>query len=290
MKHALVALAAAIGAVGVLPVVHATDNYAFYSANNVVGLSLGSQHQNYSEFINGATADGNYGDVKPSYRLYATTQRDWRNISDLYFAVSASYASGSTTYDGALVNLITGAQTPVTQRTPTRLFDWNIRGGKAFTLNEDETVQLIPYLDYAQHHWDRLDGGGEGDYSEYYKHSVISAGVIGQYAVTDVLVLSAEAQLGYLYNASVHAPALEGLIDLGNGEYINGTNGPIILGNHDTVMLSLGVDYALTYNFHVTADYRWQRYGYGMGVNNDFSEPNSTSIMQRVEVGIALTF
>jgi len=27
-----------------------------------------------------------------------------------------------------------------------------------------------------------------------------------------------------------------------------------------------------------------------MGVNNDFSEPNSTSIMQRVEVGVALTF
>lgn len=290
MKHAIAALAAAIGAAGLLPSVHATDNYDLYNANNVVGLSLGSQHQNYSEFINGATADGNYGDIKPSYRLYASSQRDFLGIRDLYFAASASYASGSTTYDGALINYITGAQTPVTQRTPTHLFDWDIRGGKAFALNEDETVQLIPYLDYAQHHWDRLDGGGEGDYSEYYKHTVLSVGLIGQYVPTDRLVLSAEAQLGYLYDASVRAPSHEGLINLGNGEYINGTNGPIILGNHNTVMLGFGADYALTDKFHVTADYRWQRYGYGMGINNDFTEPKSTTIMQRVEVGIALTF
>jgi opacity protein-like surface antigen len=290
MKHAFAALAVALGAAGVLPLAHATDNEAFRRANNVVGLSLGAQHQNYRELMSGATVDSNIGDIKPSYRLYATAQRDLLGISDLYLGASVSYASGSNTYDGSLVNLLTGEQTPVTSRTPTRLFDWNLRAGKAFTLNEAETIQLIPYVDYAQHRWDRLDGGDFGDYSEHYSHSVISLGAIGQYSPTERLVLSAEAQLGYLYDASVRARALEGYIPVGNGYYLVGPDGPIVLGNHGSVMFGLGADYAVTPTFHVTAGYRWQRYGYGVGVNNSFQEPTSKTVMQRVEVGVALTF
>lgn len=290
MKHAIVAVAAAIGAVGLVRTGHATDNYALYSADNVIGLSLGSQHQHYSEYGSGSILDGDYGAVEPSYRVYLSALRDWRGYSNLYFAASASYASGSTTYNGALQNLLTGATTPYTHNKPTRLVDWNIRAGKGFALNEDENVQLIPYLDYAQHYWDRLNGGGIGDYSEYYRHDALSLGVIGQYAPNDRWVLSAEVQAGYLFNASVRAPALEGKLNLGNGYYLQGINGPITLGNHTAVMFSLGADYAVTYHFHVTADYRWQRYGYGEGVNNAFIEPNSATIMQRFEVGFALTF
>jgi hypothetical protein len=290
MKHSIVALAAAVGAVGVVPAAHATDNDTFFRANNVIGFSLGSQHQNYREFQNGATIDSNKGDVKPSYRLYATAQRDWLGIRDLYLGASVSYASGSNTYDGSLVNLITGEQTPVTNRTPTRLFDWNLRAGKAFTLNQAATLQMIPYLDYAQHRWDRLDGGSYGDYSEHYSHSVISLGVIGQYSPSEKLMLSAETQLGHLYDASVRARSLEGTLYLGDGYYIRGADGPIVLGSHNSVMFGLGADYAVTTTFHVTANYRWQRFGYGMGVNNGFQEPTSKTIMQRVEVGIALTF
>jgi hypothetical protein len=291
MKHAIVALAAAVGAAGVLPAANATDNDTFFRANNVIGLSFGSQHQNYREFVNGAIVDSNKGDVKPSYRLYATAQRDWFGIRDLYLGASVSYASGSNTYDGALVNFISGEQTPISSPTPTRLFDWNLRAGKAFTLNEAATLQLIPYLDYAQHRWDRLDGGGYGDYSEHYSHSIVSVGAIGQFAPTERLVLSVEAQLGHLYDASVSIPYFEGKIfDLGSGYYLRGPNGPIILGSSNTVMFGVGADYAVTSTFHVTANYRWQRYGYGVGVNNDLTEPKSRTIMQRAEVGIALTF
>jgi hypothetical protein len=290
MKHTTVALVAAIGAVGLVRTGHATDNYALFSADNVVGLSLGSQHQHYSEYYGGSIADGNYGGVQPSYHVYFSALRDWRNISNLYFAGSVSYANGSTTYNGALQNYLTGATTPYSDRTPTRFVDWNIRAGKGFALNEDENVQLIPYLDYSQHYWDRLNGGGEGDYSEYYRHRAVSVGVIAQYAPSDKWVLSAEAQAGYLFHATVLAPSHEGIINLGNGYYLQGTNGPIKLGNHTTVMAGVGADYAVTYHFHVTANYSWQRYGYGQGVNNDFIEPTSRTIMQRFEVGFALTF
>jgi opacity protein-like surface antigen len=290
MKHPIAVLAASIGAASLLPAAHATDNETLFRANNVIGFSLGSQQQNYREFINGATADSNKGDIKPSYRLYATAQRDWLGIRDLYLGASVSYASGSNTYDGALVNLITGEEKPFSARQPTRLFDWNLRVGKAFTFNQAESVQLTPYLDYAQHRWDRLDSGDLGSYSEHYSHSVVSLGVIGQYAPTEKLVLSAEAQLGYLYDASVRARSLEGLLYLGDGYFIRGANGPITLGNHNTVKLGVGADYAVTSSFHVTANYGWQRYGYGKGVNNDFTEPKSSTIKQRFEVGFALTF
>jgi hypothetical protein len=290
LKHTIVALVAAIGAVGFVRTSHATDNYALFSADNVVGLSIGSQHQHYSEYYGGSIEDGNYGGVQPSYRVYFSALRDWRNITNLYLAGSISYANGSTTYDGNLVNYVTGVQTPYSDTTPTRFVDWNIRVGKGFALNEEESVQLIPYVDYAQHYWDRLNGGGEGDYSEYYRHHVISTGVIAQYALNDKWVFNAEAQFGYLFSATSQAPSLEGTINLGNGYYIQGANGPIKLGNHTTVMAGFGADYAVTYHFHVTANYSWQRYGYGQGVNNDFTEPTSRTIMQKFEVGFALTF
>jgi hypothetical protein len=290
MKHTIVALAAAIGAVGLVRPAHAIDNYALFSADNVVGLSIGSQHQHYSEYLNGSIADGNYGGVQPSYRAYFSVLRDWRNFSNLYFAGGVSYANGSTTYNGALINYLTGAQTPLTSNTPTRFVDWNIRAGKGFALNEDESFLLIPYLDYSQHYWDRLNGGGVGDYSEYYRHHAIGTGVIAQYALNDKWVFSAEAQFGYLFNATSLAPSHEGLIYVGDGYYLQGTNGPIKLGNHTTVMAGLGADYAVTYHFHVTASYSWQRYGYGEGVNNDFIEPTSRTIMQNFQVGFALTF
>jgi hypothetical protein len=293
MKHAILTLAAAAGYASVLSTAHAADNDAFFRANNVIGLGLGSQQQNYREFMRGATVDSNRGDIKPSYRLYVTAQRDLLGIPDLYLGASVSYASGENTYRGALVDGVTGAQIPIAGRTPTRLFDWSLCAGKAFTLNEAATIQWIPYLDYSQHRWDRLDGGGVGDYSEHYSHSMLSVGVIGQYAPTDRLVLSAEAQLGRLYDASVRVRSMEGPLYFNDGPYryyMNGANGPIVLGSHNAVMFGLGADYAVTSTLHVTAGYRWQRFGYGMGTNNDVVEPKSTSIMQRVEVGIALTF
>jgi opacity protein-like surface antigen len=290
MKCTVITLAAAIGAAALLPSVHATENETLLRANNVLGLSLGSQHQNYREFLNGATVDSNIGDIKPSYRLYATAQRDWLGIPDLYLGASISYASGQNTYDGSLVNWVTGEQWPITDRTPTRLFDWSLRAGKAFTLNEADSIQLIPYLDYAQHRWDRLDGGGYGDYSEHYSHSVLSLGLIGQYALTDPLMLSAEAQIGRLYDASVRVRSMEGVLDFGNGYYALGADGPVILGSHNSVLFGIGADYAVTSTFHVTANYRWQRFGYGVGTNNGVQEPKSTSIMQRMDVGVALTF
>ena len=64
MKRTIVALAAAIGAVGFIRPSHAVDNYALFSADNVVGLSVGSQHQHYSEYYGGSIADGNYGGVQ----------------------------------------------------------------------------------------------------------------------------------------------------------------------------------------------------------------------------------
>jgi opacity protein-like surface antigen len=293
MKHPILTLAASVGAASVLPAAHAADNETFFRANNVIGLSLGSQHQNYRELMHGATVDSNSGDVKPSYRLYVTAQRDLLGIRDLYLAASVSQASGQNTYRGAQANWATGQQRPITARTPTRLFDWNLRAGKAFTLNQAATAQLIPYVDYSQHRWDRLDGGGVGDYSEHYNHSALGVGVIGQYAPTKKWVLSAEAQLGRVYDASVRVRSMEGPLDFHDGQRtyrINGANGPIVLGNHNAVTLGVGADYAVTSTFHVTASYRWQRSGYGAGVNNDIVEPRSTSTMQRIDLGIALTF
>jgi len=290
MKHVITVLAAAAAAVGVLPSAHATDNDTLLLANNVIGLSFGLQHQNYREISDGKTLDSNVGAIKPSYRLYANAQREWLGIPDLYLAASVSYASGQNRYDGAEVNWFTGEARPLSVRTPTRLLDWHVRAGKAFNINQANTVQWIPYLEYGQHRWDRLDSGYYSDYSEYYRHSVIGIGAIGQYAPTEKLVFSVDAQFGRIYDASVRAPALEGLIDLGNGYYLRGADGPIILGSHNIASLGLGVDYAVKPGVHVTANYGWQRYGYGRGYNNAFEEPKSVSMMQRLELGIALTF
>ena len=293
MKHSILKRALAIGVAGFLPTVHATDNDAFVRANNVLGLSFGSQHQDYREFIDGANVDSNIGSVKPSYRLYATAQRDLFGVSDLFFGASISYANGSNTYRGALVNWITGEQTPVTSRTPTHLFDWSLRAGKAFTLNEAASVQMIPYLDYSRHRWDRLDSGDIGDYSEHYNHTALSVGIIGQYAPTEKLVLSAEAQIGHIYDANVRVRSMEGPIYFSDGRdiyYVDGAEGPVVLGSHRSRLLGFYADYAVTSAYHVTAGYRWQRFGYGRGVNNDIVEPASKSIMRQLEVGIALTF
>lgn len=255
------------------PAARADD--ALLNANNEVGIAAGAQHLSYREWNEKLyPLDGENGTLKKTYSIFASTQSTWFGITDMYASASFDYSKGHTSYVGYLVNSDTGALTPATARTPTRITDYQLRLGRAFSVNAAGTAQLIPYIDGESHAWDRYATKSD-DYSEYYRNQTVGAGVLGQYSFGHGLVAGVFAQIGSTIDPSMHASNQPGTFNL---------------GSKLATAIGLNADYAITRRFHVDLSYRWNHFRYGVAANGNYVEPDSESTQQRLEIGAAYSF
>ena len=273
-----IALAAAVLA-STVSIAHADTTIA--RANNQVWLSIGGEHVNYSETdTTGITGTGTLDSEKgtlPAIQLGVTKQFDAFNVHNLFVQASLTAARGHTNYDGYLEgfdSLGNFELVPFQNNTRSTTVDFGLKLGKSFAFGPGSRAQLTPYISYGYHYWDRNMEGQYG-YEEKYSHSVLGGGLLAQYALTDRLVTSIDANAGATIGAKMKTG---GFSDFG-------------LGSKAQEQLTLGADYAVTRKLHVNASYSLTHFEYGQSaMNNGYYEPDSRTTNQVFMVGLGYSF
>jgi hypothetical protein len=274
----------------------AQANDAITAVNNEVGLSIGGENISYHEWQSGSSIptqpdgylDSNYGTM-PAVGLSLTRQGSIFSISNIYTALSVQGAFGRTQYSGSMSHSICSG-TPGTGLDDTRscgvkwepyrtstsddTLDVSARIGKAFPLGA--RAQITPYVVFGAHAWNRNVPWLNGD--DVYWNLIGGVGGLGQYALTNRLVLGLDVGALESFAANAHE----------NGLDFHLASRPMLTG-------TLSADYAATKHLHLTASYSVAHYRYGgspsvcIGESCSF-EPDSLTTTQTVMVGIAYSY
>jgi opacity protein-like surface antigen len=273
MKKISLALIAFAGLCG-LSTAHAGTS-DIKAANNQVGFQLMSTHVDYTEtgdgtFAPSGTLDTERGPV-PGYALSISSMRDlW--LGNDYIEAEYDHASGNTEYVGGYLNPPTPYGSVVGTSGAT-LTNYSARYGAGFVVNDRS--MLTPYLELGHHEWDRGVNLGE-----LYTHNYYGVGVLGQYASTDRLVLSARALFGSTFAANIVV----------NGAFSGA------LGNSVLFKAGAGADYALVQNLHATLDVEYTSFNYGISALYPLGggyygwEPDSSTKNTTVRIGLGAAF
>lgn len=199
---------AAVAVVGVLSALMsatrpawAEDNHdAIYHEDNSAWLTVGGNYLDYTETANSVTQDTETG-AMPEFRAgfsLLTPPQAAPFIRNLYLRFEAGYVNGSTSYDGALQNLVTGAKTPYTSTTDNTTWTMAGRIGRAIPMGRLSMV--IPFAELGYRHWDRNLTGPYG-YDEVYQNWDMMGGLMLQMAPHPRWVITANAALGSTFSA-----------------------------------------------------------------------------------------
>lgn len=250
---------------------------AILNANNQVSLSGGIQNLNYKEISDipafSGTLDSEKG-TQAAFGVSASRQGSIFGIKDVYTSVSTSFAFGNTTYDGHMLDF---AFTPYQGTSKDFTSDVQLRIGKAFRFGGRSQFQVVPFVQYAFHYWNR---NVASMYTEEYSHSAFGGGVLAQVAPTEKLVLSLDVAVSAMVGAQM---------ETGGYPAAKMESKPI-------TQVGVGVDYAVTKHLHVNASYKYANYQYGRSpmVTNasgmTMYEPNSKTTQNLVMVGIGYSF
>ena len=256
----------------------AQANDAIVRSNNQATLQLGANHLDYKEYDRYDSVPGNVLDSEKgsqtSLKLGAITQRSILGVDNIVLSGSLGYTDGNTDYSGFLQNTSTGEILgEATTSTKNRILNFDIKAGRAFKVAAD--AQVTPYVGYGYRHWVR-NIQGEYGLKETYKHHTASVGVLGQYAVSPKLVASADYSFGRTFS---------GKMDV-SGEDLN-----FKLGRENSQTLGVGLDYALTKDWHLNTTYQVTKFKYGESpVVAGFIEPDSKTVNQALYVGAGFRF
>jgi hypothetical protein len=275
-----------IAVLGALSLNLAHAEVGIKAVNNQIGLSFGGQHIDYvEEDTYGATTNGVLDSEKgsqPGLKVHYTLQGDRLGIKDLYFKASYGYFKGTTHYDGYIQSYTTGAITPYNSDTHTSSTDAQLKLGKGYQLGS--STQLTPYIAYNYRQWERDSSFDLYGNLEMYSHDAGSIGLLTQYAITPNLVASFDASIGKMFNAQMEVD-----------HYYK-----FDLGKRTLYTFELGLDYALSKEWHLFSNLQYMQYRYGesntvpVAVNGvgmvDFIEPNSKSKILQIYVGAAYAF
>ena len=249
---------------------------AILQANNQLSLSVGAHHQDYHEPSTFDTIPGDLDSEKGSQftaGLTAVRQGSLFGINDVYTSASAFVTAGKTHYTGYLLSTWAAK----TDSTDNVSGDVELRLGKAFRFGSRSQFQVVPYVQYAYHIWSRTIGT---DAAEVYSHHTLGGGVLGQYAPTRKLVLSANISVSEMLGAQMRKdqyPTFQ-------------------VQNRPVTEVGLGLDYAVTRHLHASANYRFTKFHYGKSANvagpqgGDWFEPSSRTTEQVVTVGLGYSF
>jgi opacity protein-like surface antigen len=258
----------------------AQANDTILRANNQVSFSVGAHNLDYRELDRtGVTGGGDLDSEKGTQAAFEAAirrQGDVFGFHNIYTSVAVDVSRGHTNYDGYLQSL-DGASglIPFKNSTTNTTTDVIVKVGKGFALGQRAQAQVTPYLQYGFHNWVR-DMQGEYGYKETYSHHTLGGGVMGQYAFTNRIVGSVDANASATINPKM-STALFG--------------GDFKLKTKAVESVSVGVDYALTDRLHANASYRFTHFEYGQsGVNGGAYEPDSKTNEHLFLVGLGYSF
>lgn len=245
-------------------------------SNNQVSIGLGAHDLEYHELDTTKVTKGKYLDsedgTQPGVRIQFVGQSKAFGVSDMYLSVTGSYAKGHTDYDGYLQG---GAELiPYKNRTDVTTTDLNLRVGRGYRFAPLPDFQATPFVGLGYQEWVR-DMPGEYGYKETYKHNFGEVGVMLQYAVTEKLVIGADAAVGRTFSSKMDAP------EFGNFK----------LGSDTRTAYGFNANYAISRHLNANIGVRMVDFKYGQSaVINGFMEPKSTSRVQELTVGVGYAF
>ncbi|CAB3780223.1 outer membrane protein [Pararobbsia alpina] len=250
---------------------------AILNANNQVSLSGGASNLNYKEISRAEVPTTMNSETGTQAAIGISTSRQGSifGIKDVYTSVSSSFAFGNTAYDGHLLDATFTPQKATSKNFTT---DVQLRLGKAFRFGVRSQFQVVPFVQYGYHYWNRDAASLE---TEEYSHNAFGGGVLIQGAPTDKLVLSLDVAVSGMVGAQmkeVGFPAAQ-------------------LESRPITQVGVGVDYAVTKHLHVNVNYKYSNYRYG--ISNSVTdatgrwsiyEPDSRTTQQLVMFGVGYSF
>lgn len=268
---------------------------AITASNNQISLQYAGINKNYEEY----NSVGPLG-IDPALPVNAIldSENGWVHgvsvtgsamfnlgaFCNVYVFGRGSYFDGKTDYWQPLGRL--------PGLSNAKIWEGDFRFGKGFDLAPN--FMLTPYIGVGARSWDRdlCQGGacfGFG-FHENYRHSYVGAGLMGQFAMTPALVLTASGLVGGTFDSTLTGGPLAN----GNPNIVPFRTG---LGNSTIYKIEGSLDYAFTQNFHgnVGVEYTEFRYGQsGAFVTDRFgnlgTEPDSRTRNVTVRAGLGWAF
>ncbi len=179
-----------------------------YAANNSVELGLGAHRLNYREYDESGTLDTEKGwlpavDAELSFLVKPVSRSFWNNF---YLGLKGEFAWGDTEYDGALVDISTGATTPYKSTTENTIMSLSSKFGYGFPIGK--SVMAVPFIDLGLRNWER-NLTGIGSYREDYRHGFFAAGAMLHISPAPRWVLTLSGEGGTTFNSQMEAEGLE---------------------------------------------------------------------------------
>lgn len=235
------------------------------------GLSGGLLHQHYVEDQAGKTLDAEHGSI-PVVRLFWHGQWDHFGVG-----VTAQYATGSDTYDGALQSCTASGctLTPVTSSTGNKILDLTVDADYAFSPLAH--LAVLPGVFIGQHVWLR-DLHGKGGYNERYSDHVVGAQIGVQYRLGRFL-LGLRGRYGTTLSPHQTATITPATFNLGSNAYSS---------------VRLRVTWAATPRIHLFMGDEYSGFSYGesqkvpVGGGLALQEPHSRTQQNVIEFGVTV--
>ncbi|HKJ07839.1 MAG TPA: hypothetical protein VKA76_02010 [Gammaproteobacteria bacterium] len=261
----------AVALAGAAPIANASvHSKAILKADNGADFLFTSLHQQYKEYpLSAAQGNKETGSITGG----ALDLKGLGSIG-LYTRLRTDYNRGNTDYVGHTLG-----GTPVAAKTHNQILNLAFQLGWGFGLGQ--RAALIPYAGVDVRAWRRaVDYGTPASYDEIYDFYDVGAGLLGQYAVTPKLVVSANAFVG-----RTHSPQMEAGLpqQLGGVQTYNQGTGPV-----DRARLS--VDYDAYGPVHLVAGVTYYHLAYGESnhLQNTSYEPASRTNQLIYEVGVGV--
>jgi hypothetical protein len=273
MKKIAVAVVASVALMG--STLAMADTQSIVAANNEIGVAAMGSLTNYQEHITPGPADTESG-WTPGVLVKGSYMGNLLGFQNVYGQLKASYTSGNIAYKGALFNPNTGAVSPYDSTDDSTMYRIMGRVGKGFTLGTDAMV--TPYIAAGYQHWNRHLVGQYG-YTEDYSAVLAGVGVKGQYALTDSLVLGANAEYLAVVDGHMTPNLYNGMLGTANF----GTSGEEVVG--------LNADYRLLPHVHLFGGLSYTHHNYtGGSLKYGFYEPLSSTNLFDLDAGVAYSF
>jgi opacity protein-like surface antigen len=201
-------------------------------------------------------------------------QGELAGVRDLFFELEIAHFGGDTAYDGYLQ----GGQSLVPYKTTTKLKvdDYQVKLGKGFSFGQSARYQLTPYATFGAFDWLRDSSSDPYGYAERYKHQFMGVGLKAQAELSPSVVLTVDVMQGHTQSPSMTLVA-------------DGTK--YALSTKTISTAAIGADYAVTPQWHLSAEYRVTKFEYGeSAVINSMLEPSSKTQRDQLLLGLGYSW
>ncbi len=243
------------------------------AANNEVGIAAVGTLMNYQEHLPSPSdiESGWMPGFEVKYSLMGNHFKEF--LSNMYFAVHYQYNSSSISYQGAVGKRpYDGTDAATTNRVLAKL-------GKGFELSN--SMMLTPYVAGGYQNWNR-DLKGRYGYTEDYSSGLIGVGAMFQYAATDRLVLTVNAEGLAMVGGGMTPHNVPGL---GN------TLGSASFGTSGQEKIAADLDYRVSSKWHLYGGLNYTHFNYtGGALKYGAIEPLSSTNLFSMDAGIGYQF